>query len=323
MNILSLIDRFRRNGTSAAACIGIALMSTSLLLAEGPARPKILGVAHIALFAKDYEKSRAFYRDFLGFEEAYSLEKPDGTPAMTFFKVNERQYIELFVENKPDTDRLNHISIQTDNAEAMRVYLASRGIKVPDSVPKGRIGNSNFNIKDPEGHTVEIVQYEPAGWTVREKGKHLPETRASKHLMHVGIIVTALEPEMRFYTDVLGFKETWRGSKSEKELSWVNLKVPDGEDYIELMLYKEAPAPLQRGTAHHLALEVPDIAASVAALEAKPYRKQYTRPIEVRVGTNRKRQANLFDPDGTRTELMEPVTIDGKPTPSSTATPPH
>src|SRR5437588_12749472 len=128
---------------------------------------------------------------------------------------------------------------------------------------------------------------------------------------------------MKFYTDVLGFKETWRGSKSEKELSWVNLKVPDGDDYIEFMLYKEAPAPLQRGTAHHLALEVPDIAASVAALEAKPYRKQYTRPIEVRVGTNRKRQANLFDPDGTRTELMEPVTIDGKPTPSSTAPPPH
>jgi hypothetical protein len=39
----------------------------------------------------------------------------------------------------------------------------------------------------------------------------------------------------------------------------------------------------------------------------------------VRLGINRKRQANLFDPDGTRTELMEPNTIDGKPTPSSTA----
>jgi len=37
---------------------------------------------------------------------------------------------------------------------------------------------------------------------------------------------------------------------------------------------------------------------------------------------NRKRQVNLFDPDGTRVELMEPVTIDGKPTPPSTAPPP-
>jgi lactoylglutathione lyase len=43
----------------------------------------------------------------------------------------------------------------------------------------------------------------------------------------------------------------------------------------------------------------------------------------VKVGVNRKRQANLFDPDGTRIELMEPTTIDGKPAPPSTAPPPH
>ena len=296
---------------------------TAVCGAQDTPRPKILGVSHIAIFAADYEKSRAFYHDFLGFEEAYSLAKPDGTPAMTFFKVNERQVIELFPETTPNTDRLNHISIQTDNAEAMRKYLASRGVAVPQSVPKGRIGNSNFNIKDPDGHTVEIVQYEPDGWTVREQGKHMPETRISKRMMHVGIIVTALEPAMKFYTDILGFSEIWRGSSSGTELSWVNLKVPDGNDYIEFMLAKEAPPADRRGTQHHLCLEVPDAAAAIAALEAKPYRKQYTRTIEPRTGVNRKRQVNLFDPDGTRTELMEPVTIDGKPTPSSTAPPPR
>jgi lactoylglutathione lyase len=286
-------------------------------------RPKILGVAHIAIFAADYDKSRAFYHDFLGFEEAYSLAQPDGTPAMTFFKINDRQVIELFPETTPKSDRLNHISIQTDNAEAMRKYLAARGVAVPKSVPKGRIGNSNFNIKDPDGHTVEIVQYEPDGWTVREKGKHMPDARISKHMMHVGIIVTELEPAMKFYTDILGFSEIWRGSPSETQLSWVNLKVPDGDDYIEFMLAKEAPPPDRRGTQHHLCLEVPDAAAAIAALDAKPYRKLYTRTIEARTGVNRKRQVNLFDPDGTRTELMEPVTIDGKPAPSSTAPPPR
>jgi catechol 2,3-dioxygenase-like lactoylglutathione lyase family enzyme len=299
------------------------LTAASLVLAQDAARPRILGVAHIAIYAADYEKSRAFYRDFLGFEEPYSLAKPDGTPAMTFFKINERQYIELFPETTPKSDRLNHISIETDNAEAMRQYLASRGIAVPKQVAKGRIGNSNFNVKDPEGHTVEIVQYEPDGWTVRERGKHLGPDRISTRMMHVGIIVTALDPEMKFYTDVLGFSEFWRGSSSGTQLSWVNLKVPDGEDYIELMLYKDAPPPEGRGSAHHLALQVSDMVASVAALEAKPYRKQYPRTIEPRVGINRKRQTNLFDPDGTRTELMEPVTVDGKPAPSSQAPPPR
>jgi lactoylglutathione lyase len=58
-------------------------------------------------------------------------------------------------------------------------------------------------------------------------------------------------------------------------------------------------------------------------LEAKPYRKQYTRPLDPKVGVNRKRQLNLYDPDGTRIELMEWNTIDGKPAPSSQAPPPR
>jgi lactoylglutathione lyase len=286
-------------------------------------RPRILGVAHISLFVKDYEKSRAFYRDFLGFEESYDLKNPDGTPSMTFFKINERQYIELSPEREANSDRLNHISIETDNVEAMRAYLASCGVKVPDRVPKGRIGNSNFSIKDPEGHSVEIVQYEPTGWTVREKGKHLPATRISSHMGHVGIIVTHLDVEHKFYTDILGFREILRTSRDGQVLSWVNLQVPDGTDYIEFMLMKDWPAPTERGTAHHIALDTPDVAASIAALEKKPYRKEYSQRIESRVGVNRRRQVNLFDPDGTRTELMEPNTIDGKVVPSSTAPPPQ
>jgi lactoylglutathione lyase len=287
-----------------------------------PFRPRITGVAHIGLFAHDYEKSRAFYRDFLGFEEPYDLKNPDGTPSMTFFKVNERQYIELFVEKEPNSDRLNHISVETDDVEGLRRYLASRGVAAPEKAGIGRIKNQSFTIQDPDGHGVEFVQYMPDGWTIREKGQAMPATRISKRIMHVGVIVTKLDPAMQFYRDTLGFEETWRGSSNEKQLSWINLRVPDGQDYVELMLYKDAPEPTKRGSAHHLALEVPDIAAATAELEAKPYRKQYTRALEPKVGINRKRQLNLFDPDGTRTELMELATIDGKPTPPSTAPPP-
>ncbi len=275
------------------------------------------------MFAHDFEKSRAFYHEFLGFDEPYSLKNPDGSVSMTFFKINERQYIELFPERQAASDRLSHISFETDDIEGLRAYLASRGVKVPPAANRGRIGNLSFNITDPAGHTLEMVQYMPDGWTMREKGKYLGNGRISTRMMHVGIIVTDLDPEYRFYTEVLGFKETWRGSKSGTVLSWVNLRVPDGDDYVEFMLYKDQPAPAQRGSAHHLCLEAPNIEASVALLKAKPYDALYARPIEIRVGTNRKRQANLFDPDGTRTELMEPHTIDGKPAPSSTAPPPQ
>jgi hypothetical protein len=36
-------------------------------------RPKITGVAHIALYVKSIDQARAFYEVFLGFAEPYSL----------------------------------------------------------------------------------------------------------------------------------------------------------------------------------------------------------------------------------------------------------
>jgi putative ABC transport system permease protein len=90
----------------------------------------------------------------------------------------------------------------------------------------------------------------------------------------------------------------WRGSAANSPtLSWVNMRVPDGTDYLEFMLYSEKPAPDRRGTAHHLCLVVPDAMKAVAELESRPAWKAYGRTIEVRTGINRKRQVNLFDPD--------------------------
>ncbi len=281
-------------------------------------RPRITGVAHIALFVADVDKAREYYHGLLGFSEPYSLMNPDGSLSMTFFKVNERQYIEIFPERKAQTDRLNHISVETDDIEGMRLYLASKGVAVPDKVGLGRIKNKNFNVKDPDGHTVEFVQYEPDGWSVREKGKHLA-AGVSARIMHVGVLVGKLEASMKFYGDILGFQELWRGSRDEKTLSWVNMKVPDGEDYIEFMLYSQLPEETKRGTQHHLCLAVADIDQALAELEKLPARKTYARPLEIRTGVNRKRQLNLYDPDGTRAELMELQTVDGKPAPSSKA----
>ena len=281
----------------------------------------------MALQVHDIEKARTFYKDFLGFGEPYKLDTPDGKLSMAFIKVNDRQYIELAPEKTPNSDRLMHISIEVDDAEAMRLYLRSKGVKVPDKVGKGRIKNSNFMITDPDNHLVEVVQYEPDSWTLREKGKFMDDNKAapriSKRMSHVGIIVGSLEPAVKFYSGILGFQETWRGSKDGKVLSWVNMKVPDGQDYIEFMLYDKMPDLKSLGTLHHICLEVPDIERAKAELESRPAKASYTRPLEIKTGVNRKRQMNLYDPDGTRSELMEPKTIDGVPTPPATAAPPR
>ena len=217
---------------------------------------------------------------------------------------------------------LNHISFQTDNADAMRDYLSAKGVKVPEKVGKGQIGNKNFNITDPDGNIVEIVSYEPGGWTVRDRGKFLPDTRISKHIPHIGVLIGSVSAAMDFYHGILGFDEIWRGGGSAaKPLSWINMRVPNGPDYLEWMLHGAKPEPEKYGSKNHLALEVPDCEKAVAILKSRPASANF-KMEEVKVGVNRKRQVNLFDADGTRVELMEPTTIDGKPTPPSTAKPP-
>ncbi len=300
--------------------IAASALAWPLFAADPPARPHIFGLSHMAFYVHDLDRSRAFYKDFLGFDEPYSLTNKDGSLHLTWIKINDRQTLELFPEKEAGTDRLYHLAIETDDAEGMRQYLASKGVKVPDKLPFGRIGNANYFITDPDGHIVEIVEYKAGGWTLKDKGRHLPETRISDHLRHGGITVRDLDASLKFYRDILGFREVWRGSAGGKHLSWVHVQVPDGTDFIELMLGPQTPERL--GTMHHLCLEVPDIAIASETLKARQLPAECKPPTEIKTGVNRKRQINYFDPDGTRVELMEPRTVDGVPAPSSTAPPP-
>jgi lactoylglutathione lyase len=310
-----------------ARAVGFAAIAVVLLashaVAQEPKRPRIIGVAHMAVYAHDVDRTVSFYRDLLGYAEPFRLNRGSGALHLAFVKVNDRQFVEVFPEKAEGTDRLNHIALEVDDAEAMRVYLAARGVKVPDKLPVGRIGNANYNITDPDGHTVEIVQYLPSGRTAQQRGKDLPATRISERIAHVGIAVGSLDKALAFYGDILGFRETWRGSSKGKELNWVNVRVPGGDDYVEFMLYKAAPSLNRLGTMHHLCLEVADLDKAKSILESRPARKGYSRELEIKTGINRKRQLNLYDPDGTRIELMEPRTVDGKPAPSSDAPPPR
>ena len=301
------------------ALLFLALAATAAAPAAGkpPPRPRVLGLSHVAFRVSDSVRARSFYETLLGYPVAAA---PDGLRVA----VSNRQFVALRAGLNPVEDRLDHVALETDDVEAMRAYLAARGIGVPAAVAQDESGNRAFTVRDPEGWVVELVQHSSAGWP--ENAPRVtahPGVPLSRRILHAGILVGDLPAAIRFYGDVLGLIETWRGSRSGTELSWTNMKVPDGDDYVEFMLYAQIPAPHARGTAHHLCLEVPDIEAAKARLAERVSAAAYTRPLEARVGTNRKRQLNLFDPDGTRVELMEPRTVDGEPVPPSTAPPPR
>ena len=301
----------------------VAFVGAPLVAQQGstPPRPRITGISHAAFYVTDMAKARAFYVGVLGYQSPFSIPRKNPGEQLVWIKINDRQSIELFPgsEVSPGADRLYHVAVETDDAEAMRVYLKSRGVAVPEKTGVGKVGNKNYFIKDPSGNIVEIVQYMPEGFTIRDKGKFMPDTRISTRMSHFGVMIAQLDTALKFYSDILGFKEIWRGSKTAGVLSWVNLQVPEGNDYIEFMLYEKYPSVDRVRTLQHLCLEVPDVAKAGAILKSRPLPAGSKPPTEMATGINGKRQINYYDPDGTRVEIMEPGTFDGKPRPPSTA----
>lgn len=292
----------------------VLLLAAAGLQGQDVVRPRIVGVPHAAFRVHDIEASRHFYKDFLGYAEPFSIQA-DGKLVMTFIKINDRQYIELSPEAKPDEPRFIHLALETDDAEALRLYAKSKGYKASDKpASKGRIRNTGTGLEDPDGNRIDVTQYEPDGESMKDVGKDMPDSRISTRMLHVGFYVSKPETA-KFYIDVLGFREFWRGSADGAKASYSNLMVPEGSEYVEFLF--APPTATTIGTTYHVALEVPDMDKAIAKLNANPARKDYKRPIEVKTGKNHKRQCNLFDPDGTRVELMEDHTVDGMPSPMS------
>jgi catechol 2,3-dioxygenase-like lactoylglutathione lyase family enzyme len=270
--------------------------------ASSVARPAIVGVAHIGLKTNDLAAARKFYGEYLGYEEPFTIDKPSGGLMLTYFKVNDHQYIEVFPELKSETeDRLSHIAFETTDATQLRDYLASKGVKVPATLKPGLDGNISFMIQDPDGHNVEFVQYMPGSLHTRNFGKFLPLTRISERIIHVGVTTQDRAAYDHLYKDILGFREFWHGGMKDDRTDWVDMQVPDGTDWLEYMLNVNNPSPKTLGVMNHLALGVPSVARSHERLVARGMKTE-----EPKVGRDGKWQLNLYDPNFTRAELMEP-----------------
>jgi lactoylglutathione lyase len=319
----SINSRSIRGFGLLAAAILLTAASSVFAQKAAPTRPRITGISHVGYFVSDLPKAMVFWHDLLGYDEAYDLKKTGTRDVrIAFIKINDRQHIELFTDPPAaPPNEMSHLCFSVDNIEQMRAYLRAKGFDVkPGNGGKTRTGDYAFEIKDPDGTLIEFVQTLPTGMEAQAAGKFMPDTRIAPSIYHVGFLVGNSAKSIAFYHDVLGFKETWRGGRDPKELSWINMQVPDGDDYIELMLYSKLPATF--GGSNHTSLVVPDLQKSLAILAARPAAKTYGKPLEMHVGVNGKRQVNLFDPDGTRVELMESHTADGKPVPPSLAPPP-
>ncbi|HZT73604.1 MAG TPA: VOC family protein [Terriglobales bacterium] len=265
-----------------------------------PRRPPILGVAHIEFRSANPGQERRFYEDLLGFPRVQH-----GATAQ--FLINPKQSVEIVSEPTPKgADRLVNVAFETTDARALRDYLAARGIAVPGQISEEPDGSLGFAVRDPENHTVEFVQL----LNPRERAHADWNRRISCHLLHVGILVQNRAAEDRFYRGILGFREIWHGGMKPGETDWVDMEVPDGSDWVEYMLHVKRPDAQTLGVMHHFALAERNVRASNAELVKRGLSvapRALPRTGAPQIGRDGKWQANAYDADGTRVELMNPV----------------
>lgn len=280
--------------------IAFALIAGPVLAADDL---PITGVARAAFKSSDLDKSRSFYAGVLGFHEAFDVKDSAGKVTGAFFKINDEQYVEITPDLPAgDIVRFNHVAFSSPDLAKLRRMLVARGLN-PTSIQKGSDGSLMFSLSDPENNQLAFLQYIRGSLETKARGKYL-EGRISHHMYHAGIMITDLDKALAFYRDKLGFTEFWRGGPTAKPV-WFNLRTPGSRgDYVELMLATGTPRREEYGSMQHICLEVPDIREGrKTALERGRYDE---KKLDSHIGRNRKWQLNLFDPDGTRAELMEP-----------------
>lgn len=124
-------------------------------------------VHHIAVTAKNSEKTAAFYKENLGFSEINRFTKPGWDGGAIVLQLGDVR-LEIFhfqssVDKKDDASNFKvigfkHIGIQVDNVKDTYVKLKNKGIDIDEPV-KGTTCAWFCFLRDPDGIPIEL--YEP------------------------------------------------------------------------------------------------------------------------------------------------------------------
>lgn len=287
----------------------IALSLTVPLLCQAQSligRPPITGISHMCVYASDMQASEHFYADQLGGRRGPDPQNPKGVR----YYFSPTQFVEVLpLPAEAGQSRMACVAYNTANLDQLLQYLRAHGVQATGDVQTSSDGAHWFQVKDPEGNVVEFIQPGKPQYSGPE-GKPI-----GTRIIHVGYLVHTRADEDHFYREVLGFKPYWFGAKQPDHVDWVSQQVPDGRDWLEYMLVGDgSTVPLskvdarQLGVLNHFSIGVTNMEEAVTTLLRD--NRMSPRHDGPQMGLDGKWQANLYDPDGTRVELMEfqPVT---------------
>ncbi|MDE3202547.1 MAG: VOC family protein [Acidobacteriota bacterium] len=278
------------------------VLFTAAVAFAAPPRPKITGVSHLAIYASDPAATGVYFTHVIGAEKVADPENPHGARYM----INPTQFVEVLpLPAGEGVNRLSHVGYKTDNAEAMRAYLAAKGYKTPTKVLRGSDGSKWFAVHDPEGNEVEFVQT-PA----HPAAVHAPKL-VGHHIIHVGYMVHDRAKEDTFYRALLDFRPYWYGGMKDDHVDWVSEQTPESHDWIEYMMTGKptdvgiTPDITQShlGVIDHVAIGVPSVETVFQTLKSED-RLTGKHDDAPKMGRDGKMQLNLYSPELTRIEMM-------------------
>lgn len=267
--------------------------------AKEPSRPKILGIRSVQIETSDLTAASKLYAVTTGIRyECGFCEKPQ----QGIFELQSGQFVSLSERKDPiGSSFLKEIQFSTNDLRKLRDYLKSRNVAYhEEKLANGYLALLVLN--DPEGHEIDfgppLIPANARDFQLR----WIPNSIRAKRIIHAGFVVKDRAAMDHFYKEILGFHVYWHGGMKDDETNWVDMQVPDGTDWIEFMLNVPADADKRTlGVMNHIALGVSDIHAAQQQL-IKNGLKADEQP---QIGRDGKWQLNLYDPDGTRVELME------------------
>ena len=120
-------------------------------------------IHHIAIIVSDYEASKDFYVNKLGFQIIRENYRPERNDWKLDLKVNEATELEIFgVKNpparvtRPEAAGLRHLAFFTDNIEETVAELKEKGI-VTEPIRVDEFSGKKFTFfADPDGLPIEL-----------------------------------------------------------------------------------------------------------------------------------------------------------------------
>ncbi|MDR3121442.1 MAG: VOC family protein [Clostridiales bacterium] len=145
----------------------------------------ITNIGHVAFWVSDIEKSVAFYKDILGFREAFRLIKDDGQLGGVYLYIAKDQFIELFpaaaapsvaaaqtaAPAPAPAPGYSHFCVQVSDAAAAQESVRAKGVSIDTERKTGLSKCRMFWIHDPDGNRIEVMELPPESMQAQATAK--------------------------------------------------------------------------------------------------------------------------------------------------------